>query len=169
VGSVGYERAESRDRTGRRWRLFAAVAASLGTLLVVTGGVLALAQGSATPQAEAATAARAAGSPARPAPGAPGTVSSSSVPGALRDVVLHDEGTSITLTWADPVDGTGSVLLSYGRAGQPTGSVRTLPAGTHHERLTGLDPAADYCVVLAVASPQDTVARATEVCTRRRR
>jgi hypothetical protein len=84
-------------------------------------------------------------------------------------VVLHDEGTSVTVTWSDPTDGTGAVLLSVTKVGQPAGPLSNLPPGTHEHRITGLDPAADYCVTLAVAYAQDTVAQAVQVCTHRSR
>jgi hypothetical protein len=87
--------------------------------------------------------------------------------GAPRDVILRDEGTSITVTWTDPTNGTGAVLIALTKAGQPAGPLSNLPPGTHEHRITGLDPAADYCVRIAIVYAQDTMAQATEVCTHR--
>ena len=142
-------------------RVVAAVAGGLGTLLVVAGAVAALATGTGTRGPVPAAAA----APPRSASSVSST--SAAVRGAPRDVVLHDAGTSITVSWTDPTDGSGGVLLALARAGQPAGPLRSLPPGTHEELLTGLDPAADYCVVLAVVYAQDAVAQAARVCTHR--
>lgn len=104
-----------------------------------------------------------------PSPSAPRAPALSPGPGrgAPRDVVLRDEGTSITVTWTDPTNGTGAVLIMLAKAGQPAGPLSSLPPGTHEHRITGLDPAADYCVRIAIVYAQDTMAQATEVCTHR--
>jgi hypothetical protein len=145
----------------RAWRVVAGVAGGLGTLAVLGGAVAAVLSGTTSPVPT-----RAAAAPARsqvaPAP-------STETRGAPRDVALKDDGTSITVTWSDPTGGTGAVLVSVAKAGQPTGPVRTLPPGTRVDVLTGLDPTADYCVVLAVAYADDVATPATRVCTQRSR
>ena len=105
--------------------------------------------------------------PSVPSPSGPSASAPSPGRGAPQDVVLLDEGTSITVTWTDPTNGTGAVLITLVKAGQPAGPVSSLPPGTHEYRITGLDPAADYCVRIAVVYAQDTMAQATEVCTHR--
>jgi hypothetical protein len=167
-----------------RWRLAAGLATCVGTLLLTAGGVVALASpispgpepAVAAPDPEVSPAAPTTAAPAAPAdptarmlaralPAAPrGSGLTRSAP---QDVALRDEGTSITVSWSDPTDGTGSVLISLARAGQPAGSLRNLPPGTRQERIDGLDPAVNYCVVIAVVYPQDTVAQAAQVCTHR--
>jgi hypothetical protein len=162
-------RGRRKPRGRRALRMLAAVAGGLGTLLVVAGGVWAVAGGTGPPRPVPAAAAPA--RPSSPSPShrpPPSHPSSAGIRGAPRDVVLHDEGTSITVTWTDPTDGTGGVLLALNRAGQPAGPLRSLPAGTHEDRITGLDPNADYCVVLAVVYDEDAVAQAAQVCTHRK-
>ncbi|MEN3309792.1 MAG: hypothetical protein V7603_5994 [Micromonosporaceae bacterium] len=83
------------------------------------------------------------------------------------NVTLQDDGTSITVTWTDPSEGAGTVLLALSRGGQPAGPLRPLPAGTQEHVLGGLDPTANYCVIIAMVYPGDAVARADEVCTTR--
>jgi hypothetical protein len=147
----------------RAWRVVAGVAGGLGTLAVLGGAVAAVLSGSATPGPARAAA------PVTSAVRVPTSAAATETRGAPRDVVLRDDGASITVTWSDPTGGTGAVLLSVARAGQPAGPVRTLPPGTRVDVLTGLDPAVDYCVVLAVAYADDVTAPATRVCTRRGR
>ncbi len=146
----------------RSLRMVAGVAGALGTVLVVAGAVAAVVTGTGSPGP----------APAAAAPGpSRGTVSPAPVSGgprgAPRDVTLHDDGTSITVSWTDPTDGTGTVLVSLARAGRPAGALTSLPAGTRVDRITDLDPAADYCVVIAIAYEQDALAPATQVCTHR--
>jgi Tetratricopeptide repeat len=156
----------------RRLRMLAGVAGALGTLLVASGAVVAVAAGTGPSGTAPAGPAPAVVAPAlsvtRPT-SAPPSPARSGTRGAPRNVTLHDDGTSITVSWTDPTDGTGSVLLALARAGQPAGPLRSLPPGTHEDRITGLDPTVDYCVVLAVAYPQDPVAPAAQVCTHRGR
>jgi hypothetical protein len=83
------------------------------------------------------------------------------------DLTLRDGGTSITLTWQDPSEGTGTVLLAVMRTGQPAGPLRPLPAGTERYVVTGLDPHVNYCVIVAVVYPGDTAARPAQICTSR--
>jgi Tetratricopeptide repeat len=151
---------------GSRLRTLAGIGAGLGTVLVLAGAVAAVASGTGS-----SGPVRAAAAPARSAPPVPSPVPTvvAVTRGAPRNVVLRDDGTSVTVTWSDPTDGSGTVLLSVGKAGKPAGPVRTLPPGTHEERVAGLDPAVDYCVVLAVAYVDDPVAPATQVCTHRSR
>src|SRR5262249_7200932 len=144
-----------------------------GTLLLTAGAVVALASPIAPGPAPAAAAPAASSAPPSPsaqmyARAVPVTPKTASLPrSAPQDVVLRDEGTSITVSWSDPTDGTGSVLISFARTGQPAGSLRNLPPGTRQDRITGLDPAANYCVTIAVIYAQDTVAQAAQVCTHR--
>lgn len=147
----------------RAWRVVAGIAGGLGTLAVLGGAVAAVLSGTGPPTPTRAAAAAPVPSTVR----VPVPTPSTETRGAPRNVVLRDDGASITVTWSDPTGGTGAVLLSVAQAGGPAGPVRTLPPGTREDVLTGLDPAADYCVVLAVAYVDDVAAPATQVCTHR--
>jgi hypothetical protein len=173
-------RPPSRRRTPQ---ILAVCAAGLGALLAVTGVAVALNHRPAPPATDAAAgseqlATDASGGPARPAtdatvgshppdPATAGSRSAADPHAAPQDVLLRDDGTSVTITWSDPSGGTGGVLVSVSRAGVPAGPPQTLPPGTRQHRITGLDPQADYCVVLAVIYGRDTVAKAAQVCTKR--
>jgi hypothetical protein len=161
-----------------RWRLAAGLATCVGALLLTAGAVVALASpissGPAPVVAAPATSSTPSGASVPPARqlgrAIPATAQTAGLTrGAPSDVVLRDEGTSITVSWSDPTNGTGAVLIALARAGQPAGPLRNLPPGTRQDRITGLDPTGDYCVVIAVIYAQDTVAQATQACTHRSR
>ncbi len=151
----------------RRWlrrpavppRVLVGTALSAGALLAVAGAAVAVASRPAHRAAPPVVRTTAGPSPSPSRTDGPRA--------APRDVVLSDDGTSVTVSWSDPSGGTGSVLLAVARAGQPAGPLQSLPPGTVRHRVTGLDPRADYCVVLAVVYGQDTVAQAAQVCTHR--
>ncbi len=175
-GDVLPEREPRRPRD--RGRLVAGLATCVGTLLLTAGMVVALASPISSAPAPAVAAPAISSDPASaPVPAArqlgrtiPATAQTAGLTRAApSDVVLHDEGTSITVSWSDPTDGTGAVLIALARAGQPAGPLRNLPPGTRQDRIDGLDPAGDYCVVIAVVYAQDTVAQATQACTHRSR
>ncbi|HKT05942.1 MAG TPA: hypothetical protein VJT31_41075, partial [Rugosimonospora sp.] len=83
------------------------------------------------------------------------------------DVRLRDAGTRITVTWTDTSGGQGTVLLAVSRGGQTAGPLHPLPAGTEQYVLTGTDPAAKYCVIIAIVYPGDAIVPANQVCTTR--
>jgi hypothetical protein len=143
-------------RTGRRWRVLAIAGMSLGALLAIAGATIAVLTRPIAPSHGAVPVVH----PAASTPAA----RSNAPPG---DVTLRDDGTSVTVSWSDPSGGTGTVLLAVARSGQPAGPLQSLPPGTVEHRIVGLDPAADYCVVLAVVYGQDTMAQAAQVCTHR--
>jgi hypothetical protein len=134
------------SRVRRHWRT---VAAGLGAAVAFGAAGLALAD---LPRGQ------------RSAVAAP---AASAAPGPS-DVTLRDEGSRITVTWTDPSAGRAGMLIAVARAGQPAGPLITLPAGTRQYAFTGLDDVADYCVMLAVAYPDDRIARAEQTCTHRR-
>jgi hypothetical protein len=146
-------------------RVVIGTAMSVGALLAVAGAAVAVASRPAPAHRAASPVARtSAAPPPSPSPAPSRTDGPRAAP---RDVVLRDDGTSLTVSWTDPSGGTGAVLLAVARAGQPAGPLQSLAPGTVRHRVTGLDPRADYCVVLAVVYGQDTVAQAAQVCTHR--
>jgi tetratricopeptide (TPR) repeat protein len=160
-GLAGRPRIRFGPRTRLGWRpvtrrgvhLAAVTATCLAALLAVAGAVVAVAN-------------RPVGAAEHRPAGTPGTPARAPRP-APRDLVLRDEGTSITVSWSDPSGGTAQVLLAVAEAGQPTGPLRGLAAGTREKKITDLDAVVDYCVVLAEIYPDDAAARAAQVCTHR--
>ena len=108
---------------------------------------------------------------ARAGMAAPPAATASAATGATMplpsDLALRDDGSRITATWRDPSGGRAAVLIAVAKAGQPTGPLVSLPAGTQTYAFTGLDEFADYCVVLAVAYPGERMTEATQSCTHR--
>jgi hypothetical protein len=103
---------------------------------------------------------------ASPPPAADATATGATTP-LPSDLALRDDGSRITATWHDPSGGKAAALIAVAKAGQPTGPLVSLPAGTQTYAFTGLDEAADYCVVLAVAYPGERMSQATQTCTHR--
>jgi hypothetical protein len=88
--------------------------------------------------------------------------------GAPLDLHLRDNGTSITLTWIDPSDGSAPFVVAGGRADQGYRPLQSLGSGQTVYTLNGLDPSVEYCfLVAAVYSGQLTVP-SNPVCTHRR-
>ncbi|MFI7650495.1 tetratricopeptide repeat protein [Micromonospora sp. NPDC049460] len=86
-------------------------------------------------------------------------------PGA---VTLRDNRDNVALRWTYPAGGEGPVVISGGRVGQAQTAFANLPAGTTDFVVYGLNRSTDYCFTVAVVWSTDTIARAQEVCTRRR-
>jgi hypothetical protein len=85
------------------------------------------------------------------------------------DVVLRDNGASITLTWRDPDGGTLPFIVSGGRANEEAKPYQTLPAGQTTYTVNGLDLAADYCFTVVAVYTTTEFAPSNLVCTRRNR
>jgi hypothetical protein len=90
--------------------------------------------------------------------------------GAPTDVKLEDKGTSVTVTWTDPTDGT----VQFAVLGAPEGTqlhlLQLLEAGTTSYTQQGVNSAVNYCYVVAAfygASGQDVTANSPQVCTHR--
>jgi Tetratricopeptide repeat len=74
----------------------------------------------------------------------------------------------LTVTWFDPSGGTATPVVAIATATGQTVAVATLPPGTSSYAPHGLDPAADYCALVALyADPTDTSAVATRACLHR--
>ena len=71
------------------------------------------------------------------------------------------------MSWLDPADGPAPIVVAVASGGHPPAVVATLPAGTREYVLRSLDPALDYCVIVAAVRPGDAVSAATSVCTHR--
>lgn len=105
---------------------------------------------------------------AHPQPTASSNAPSGVPSGAPLNLRLRDDGTSITLTWTDPSDGSAPFVIAGGRADQGYRPLQSLGSGHTVYTLNGLDPNADYCfLVAAVYSGQLTVP-SSPVCTNRR-
>jgi hypothetical protein len=106
------------------------------------------------------------GEPRRPAPttAPPPTPTPDRAP---LDVRLRDDRTSILVSWTEPAAGPAPVVIAIARDQQPATIVTTLAPGTREYTLDKLDPAANYCVILAAVYPGETSSAATSVCTTR--
>ncbi|PZF92216.1 tetratricopeptide repeat protein [Micromonospora deserti] len=159
----------------RRNRLVPLVVAGVVVVLLGTAAVIAgVAQVDGGGDPEPAATGTPASSPAAgvppgatATPGAPGggAAPPGSPPGA---VTLRDNRDNVALRWTYPSGGEGPVVISGGRAGQAQTAFANLPAGTTDFVVYGLNRSTDYCFTVAVVWSTDTVARAEEVCTRRR-
>ncbi|MEH1097330.1 tetratricopeptide repeat protein [Micromonospora sp. CPCC 205739] len=137
----------------------------LGTVAVVAG--VSQVDGADDPPAPASSPT---GPPASPAPSpASPTAGAAAPPGTPPGRVnLRDRRDNIALDWEYPAGAEGPVVISGGRAGQDPRAFQELPAGTNSFVVYGLDRTNDYCFTVAVVWSTDTVARARQVCTRRR-
>lgn len=82
-------------------------------------------------------------------------------------VRLDDSGRAITVSWLDPVDGPAPVVVAVAETGRPARVVATLPAGVRQYVLVPVDPARDYCLIVAAVYPGQPLSAATSVCTDR--
>ncbi|MFG3419306.1 tetratricopeptide repeat protein [Micromonospora sp. NPDC048063] len=145
----------------------------LGTAAVIAG--VAGMDGDDGPAPPAATGASAstgtgAGPPATTAgPPAAGPTAGAASPGTPPGgVTLRDNRDNVTLRWTYPAGGEGPVVISGGRVGQAQTAFANLPAGTTDFVVYGLNRSTDYCFTVAVVWSTDSIARAKEVCTKRR-
>ena len=99
----------------------------------------------------------------RPAPSAT-TAAPLLPPGDLR---LRDDGTAITLTWTDPSGGTVPFLVAGGRADKVPSPLQSVPSGQTSYTLNGLNPAVDYCFLVAAVYSADHPVPSNLVCTQR--
>ncbi|SCF36425.1 hypothetical protein GA0074696_4885 [Micromonospora purpureochromogenes] len=137
----------------------------LGTVAVVAG-VSQVDGGGDDPPAPAAAPT---GPPSPTASSTPTSAGVAAPPGTPpAQVTLRDRRDNIALDWEYPAGAEGPVVISGGRAGQDPRAFQELPAGTNSFVVYGLDRTNDYCFTVAVVWSTDTVARAAEVCTRRR-
>ncbi|MFD0788116.1 fibronectin type III domain-containing protein, partial [Micromonospora azadirachtae] len=83
------------------------------------------------------------------------------------DVRLLDGKSTITLTWADPSDGTVPFTIVGGRAGQPMRAMATVDPGQTSYTVNGLNPGLDYCFTVLAAWPTGAFATSAQVCTGR--
>jgi hypothetical protein len=82
-------------------------------------------------------------------------------------VRLRDDSTSLTATWPAPPGEPAAVVVAVSRDGGPTTVVATIPPGTLSYTLTGVDPRAEYCLIVAAVHPGEAAAGATSACTHR--
>ncbi|WP_344077221.1 hypothetical protein [Luedemannella helvata] len=80
---------------------------------------------------------------------------------------LTDDGTSVTVTWRDPSDGTVPFIVAGARSGDESHPMQSIPAGRTRSTIHGLNTRYDYCFTVAAVYSIDVVARSTQVCTHR--
>ena len=101
-------------------------------------------------------------------PGPAVTSGAAAVPsGGPIDLQLRDAGTSITLTWTDPSNGTAPFVVAGGRADQGYRPLQSLGSGQTSYTLNGLDPSVDYCFLVAAIYTGQQAVPSNPVCTRR--
>ncbi|MFV2020221.1 tetratricopeptide repeat protein [Micromonospora sp. LOL_023] len=86
-------------------------------------------------------------------------------PGGLR---LTDDGTAVTLSWADPTAGTVPFMVASGREGQQLAALATVNPGRTVFTVNGLNPELDYCFAVLAVYSADEYAPSDQVCTQRR-
>lgn len=105
--------------------------------------------------------------PSTPAQGQSPTASPTTAKEPPSQVRLDDNGTALTLTWADPSDGTAPFIVAGGRAGeQPRAMGQVTPGGTRYV-LNGLNPNLDYCFIVVAVYSTDDLLQSDQVCTNR--
>jgi hypothetical protein len=82
-------------------------------------------------------------------------------------VRLADERSSVTLTWADPSDGTAPFIVAGGRTGEQQRAMGQVPAGTTRYELNGLNANLNYCFIVIAVYSTDQLAPSEQVCTER--
>jgi Fibronectin type III domain len=103
----------------------------------------------------------------RPSPVATPSVITPVAAGAPGDVRLAEHGTTVTVSWTDPTDGTVEFLVTGAPVGGSALTLRNVARGTNSVTFGGLDPRADYCFVVAAVYAVDRVATAPRTCTAR--
>jgi len=159
-----------------------ALVASLATAALVAGAVVAIqaltprsaGQSPATAGAAATTAATPAAmtpSPTTPLSETPPTTPAPTVPPIIAlapsQVVLKDNGGSVTLSWRDPAGGAIPFIVAGGRLGTPPGPLETVPAGRTTSTIYGLSSRFNYCFTINAVYSTDVVASSMRTCTRR--
>jgi hypothetical protein len=144
-----------------------ALVASLGLTIFVAAVVIAMqlfGAGAGDPDAGAQT------GPSPTTATDPATPSATTTPaGALppTEVVLRDEGGSVTLTWADPSGGRVPFIVIGGRADTTPGPLETVPVGRTTSTIYGLNVRYDYCFTVAAVWSADVIAPSIRTCTNR--
>jgi hypothetical protein len=82
-------------------------------------------------------------------------------------VVLKDDGYSVTLSWLDPSAGSVPFLVTGGRVGEPPTPVASVAPGHTTQTLYGLNPNYDYCYTVAAVWSTDLVQPSPQICTKR--
>jgi hypothetical protein len=83
------------------------------------------------------------------------------------DVVLRDEGGSVTLTWADPSGGRVPFIVAGGRTDTTATPLETVPVGRTTSTIYGLNVRYDYCFTVAAVWSADVIAPSIRTCTNR--
>jgi hypothetical protein len=148
-----YARPQPPRRAPAAARIPLIVLAVLGTIGLVVGAVAAVASFNNARPPHAAEPSASTGPPLLP-------------PGDLR---LRDDGTAITLTWTDPSGGTVPFLVAGGRADKVPSPLQSVPSGLTTYTLNGLNPAVDYCFLVAAVYSADHPVPSNLVCTQRTR
>ncbi|MEV6350665.1 fibronectin type III domain-containing protein [Actinoplanes sp. NPDC051851] len=144
---------EARPRSrGRTVMLAAALAAGVAATTAAVILTLPDANGAVTPAAAPTTATTTTTTPL----GAPDGVR-----------IVRDTGDSVTLQWMYPATGTGQVVISGARSGEPAAEFQKLPAGTTDFVVYSLDTGENYCFSIGVRQSKNRIAGAAPVCTRR--
>jgi hypothetical protein len=82
-------------------------------------------------------------------------------------VVMKDNGYSVTLSWLDPSSGSVPFLVSGGRVGEPPTPVASVAPGHTTQTLYGLNPSYDYCYTVAAVWSTNLIQSSPQVCTKR--
>lgn len=170
---------DARPSKGRRTMV---VLLSIGGVMALSAGTVVAMQAlppSATGQRPGVVTAAPTSAPVSSAP-APTTRARSSAPpttaasgptpavgGAPARLRITDDGTSVTLTWQDPSDGTVPFIVAGARSGAESHPMQSIPAGRTRSTIHGLNTKFDYCFTVAAVYSIDVVARSAQACTRR--
>jgi hypothetical protein len=95
------------------------------------------------------------------------SLTATSDPGSPQNVVLRDDGPSVTLQWDYPADATGEVLVTVARSDRPPVTVAELPSGAGDYVVYSLSERYDYCITVAIRRDEQRIAAAAPVCTAR--
>ncbi len=141
-----------------------ALVASLGAVVLVAAGVVALQLlhpdgGPAAP--DPVTAPGAITVPANPLP----TTAEAQPP--PDKVVLKDDGGSVTLTWEDPGAGAVPFIVSGGRDGNALLAMASVPAGQTTSTIYGLNVNYNYCFTVSAVWSSDNIKSSIRTCTYR--
>ncbi|SNY25841.1 hypothetical protein SAMN05421748_102418 [Paractinoplanes atraurantiacus] len=83
------------------------------------------------------------------------------------DVRLKDGGSAITVTWADPSEGSVSFMVTMGRPGQELKPVSTLGPGQTSFEMSGLNGELNYCFAVVAVYRNNQFATSPQACTSR--
>ena len=103
------------------------------------------------------------------APGttAQGTTAQGGAGAPPRNVKLADHGTSITVTWTDPSNGSVSFVIRGTEAGGRTLPVQSTPKGQTSATFTNLNKSRQYCFKVGAIYAYNNLVSADDVCTKR--